>query len=86
MGFAAVGAVGLVALILLEPYRIRRLMSFLDPEGNKQGIRGSCIKLSLASGVGIGPDWDWVGVIRNSAISQRPILTSSSVSLGKNSV
>ena len=57
MGFAAVGAVGLVALILLEPYRIRRLMSFLDPEGNKQGDSWQLYQALISFGSG-----NWTGL------------------------
>lgn len=51
-GLLPIALVGVVGLILASPYRLRRLMSFLDPHADPQGISYHInqILISLSSG------------------------------------
>lgn len=51
-GLLPIALVGIVGLILASPYRLRRLMSFLDPKADPQGVSYHInqILISLSSG------------------------------------
>ncbi|MCG8403237.1 MAG: putative lipid II flippase FtsW [Firmicutes bacterium] len=55
-GMAGLGAMGVVAAIVLEPYRMSRFMAFLDPEADPTGAGWNILNalMSLASGGFLG--------------------------------
>lgn len=52
IGIGAIGAAAVPALIILEPYRVKRLMAFLDPWANPKGEGYQLIQSYYALGAG----------------------------------
>lgn len=52
MSFAAVGAMGATISVLLKPYQMLRLLAFVDPWNNTQGIAYQLVQSLIAVGSG----------------------------------
>ncbi len=57
MGAIGVGVVAVIGFILIEPYRVKRLMSFLEPERFRQGDAWQLYQALIGFGSG-----DWTGL------------------------
>ena len=79
MSLVALGALPcLLILIIKAPYRLRRLLAFIDPWADPLDSGWNIIQSLLAIGSGDCLDLAWAGAGRNTVAFPRPTPTSSS--------
>ena len=68
--FTALG--GLAGMILMAPYRMKRLMAYQDPWSDPFGSGFQLIQSLMPTDVASGSAWAWVIACRSSSTCQRP--------------
>ena len=70
-GLGLTGMVGVVALFVTSPVRMRRLAAFVDPSAQLNGANDQANAGMYAIASEVGGVWDWAPAVRNGAACRR---------------